>query len=128
MFHGLDDNIEHAGFQYLLSIQTAMRPFSGTKSIPMCVLVGQNGDTSIRSLRSQNGPKVRSCKTTNYVLSPALLSEAKDHISCLYIFTFLLLPIITILHSTNYPIKFHYIINYQSNVMQQAILRVLGES
>ena len=58
MFHPLADNKENYQYHYLLSVQTALWPLSGTKIVPRFVLEGDQGDSDIRKISSNYGPKV----------------------------------------------------------------------
>ena len=57
-FHELEDNNDEGEYHYLISIQTALRPFSGTQCVPMCALVGDITDSGMRHIKSATGPKV----------------------------------------------------------------------
>ncbi len=57
-FHELEDNDEQSEYHYFISIQTALRPFSGTQAAPQCVLEGDQADSKVRCIRSMAGPKV----------------------------------------------------------------------
>ena len=59
MFHPLDCNTEGDEHEYLISIQTAMRPFSGTNEVPMFIIGGEKADTRVRKLTSSEGLKVK---------------------------------------------------------------------
>ncbi len=58
LFHPLNDNPVSGGHRYLLSIQTAIRPFSGTSAAPLCVIVGEEADSGVREIRASQGLKV----------------------------------------------------------------------
>ena len=58
MFHPLVGGSATDGHEYLISIQTAMRPFSGSNTVPLCIVVGEQADSGVRELRSEEGLKV----------------------------------------------------------------------
>ncbi len=58
MFHSLDDNSPEDSHRYLISIQTALRPLSGTSRSPLCVLVGEDGDSGVREIKAFGALKV----------------------------------------------------------------------
>ncbi len=58
MFHPLADNKEKAEYHYLMSVQTALWPFSGTQIVPRFFLEGDQADSDVRKISSCTGPKV----------------------------------------------------------------------
>ena len=82
MFHPLDCNRDTDEHEYLISIQTALRPFSGTQVVPHCVIVGEMADTGVVKLSSTYGLKV-------YIMLSRLLCFSRQKLVCIWMILYL---------------------------------------